>query len=285
MKMLMADEFLYFLRNYRAVWIQGRLGGGKTSLAVILAGYLKTKGEVQRVHANFPCSFSEKPGNLLYNAANIVDETHTFISSRKGVDTYNQFLRKLGIVLLMPSVLPPHYLLTKFSVQRLFNGYFAGLPVWIYKWILSYRNIQEKGNFAIWEPHHIFPFYDTRQIPFSDGGIADGMDRAIAYERYLTFEYESGLISLDEMVKKQDDARATLSPNYDMKNLSLFQDAQAAPKKDIIIGKKNTTKKDEPNENFQGIIDEIQDALAENQDNQEQAVRQIKRIARSIKAR
>ena len=283
MKILFGDEFLYFLENYRALWIQGRLGGGKTSLAVILAAYLKARGKVERVAANFPCSFSEKPQFLLYNSANIVDETHTFISSRKGVDTYNQFLRKLGILLLMPSVLPPHYLLTKFSCQRTFNGYFASIPIWIYKWTLSYRNIQEKGNFAIWEPHHIFPFYDTRQIPFSDGGIADAMDRTIRYERYLTFENESGYTTLEQQQAKQDESRKTLKCLIDAQAFAAFEEFEKPDPKENK--KKDKPKNEQTDGNYQSVIDEIQDALTEQQENQEEQVRRIKRIVRSIKVR
>ncbi len=280
MQILMGDEFFYFVENYRAVWIQGRLGGGKTSLAVIMAAHLLTQGKAERVITNFPCTFAEKPAMLTYNSVNIVDETHTFISARKGVDTYSQFLRKLGIILLMPSVLPPHYLLTKFSVQRLFNGYFAGIPIWVFKWGINYRSTQEKGYFAIWEPHHIFPFYDTRQIPFSDGGIGDGMDRTIAYERYLTYEEENGYGTLSRQVEKQNESRKTLKPIIDAISYAAFEGLETG---DVTKKKTKGKAKNEQNPSaYQAIIDEIQDALEENKDNQEAAVRRISRIAKTI---
>lgn len=186
---LFADDFLAMLLVYRALWVQGRYGGGKTSLAVILSAWLLSKGHVKTVRTNFPSVLSTQVDDfeLLYDAALIVDETNVFISDRKAATGYANFLRKTNYFLLMPSVMPPHIKLTSFSVQRIFNGYIYGLPIWVYNWSIRFGNIKEKGYFAILYPDAVFGAYDTGAIPFSDGGIADGIERTMRFEQWVSW--------------------------------------------------------------------------------------------------
>jgi hypothetical protein len=255
---LFADDFLSMLLVYKAVWIQGRYGGGKTSLGVILAAWLLKMGHVKHVRSNFPCSLSTDiiDLELLYDEALVVDETNAFIGDRKTADGYANYLRKTNYYLIMPSVMPPHIKLTKFAVQRMFNGYRYGIPIWVYKWTLNYGNIREKGNFAILNPDAVFGAYDTGAIPMSDGGISDGIERTIKFEQWVTY-----IMKGKTPTPERKSELKSLYENSLQKGVELFDSIPV--KSDKKKGSKSSAKPIEENSDNDEILDALQDTAEE----------------------
>lgn len=174
-----AGEFLGMLHAFRIVWLSGRFGGGKTSLAVILAAKLLADKKVDTVVSNFSTSISSAvdDSSMLYNAAIVLDESWIYLDDRSSVTTYAAFVRKFNHYLLLPSVWPPHNRFTFLSVQRVFNAYVVGVPAWVYRWQLGMKAVKEKGYFSVINPHAVFGFYDTEFVPVDDGGISDAIKR------------------------------------------------------------------------------------------------------------
>lgn len=174
-----ADEFLGMLHAFRICWLSGRFGGGKTSLAVILAAKLLADGKVDTVVSNFSTSLSSDVPSAggLYNSAIVLDESWIYLDDRSSVTTYAAFVRKFNHYLILPSVWPPHNRFTFLSVQRVWNAYVVGLPAWVYRWQLGMKSVKEKGYFAVFNPSAVFGMYDTEYVPVDDGGISDAIKR------------------------------------------------------------------------------------------------------------
>jgi hypothetical protein len=170
-RFLGADIFLSNLTFYRLLSIEGRYGGGKTALATILAAYLLEAGYVDTVVSNVEINFAIKPEAPLKNSCIVMDEAWIYLSKRAAVFEYAAFLRKFNHYLLMPSVWPPNRLLTRFSVERIFNCFSLGLPAWLYSWQVIRGNVKDRGKFLVWHPEAVFGYYDTDAIPADDGGI------------------------------------------------------------------------------------------------------------------
>lgn len=172
------DLFWSMLLAYRVVWYMGRYGAGKTSLAVICAARLLAEKRVERVVSNIPLSFYDPVKTTdtfrpLENAAILLDEAWIYLDSRSSVLEYAGFVRKFNHYLLLPSVFPVHPRLSYFYVQRVFNGYSVGLPVWFYKWSINNKGIKEDGHFGIINPRAVFGHYPTDFVPGDDGNISD----------------------------------------------------------------------------------------------------------------
>lgn len=185
---------------FRVANLRGRYGGGKTSLAFIIAARLLAEKRVQRVISNIPCRFAvNEPRNqavdLVYNdeqqqnnisdirgipvplqdAAIVLDESWMYIESRQDVLDYAAFVRKFEHFLILPSVMPVHTRLSFFTVQRVFNGYTVGLPIWFYKWGIRDKDVKENGYFGILRPTAVFNYYPTKFVAGDDGGISDAV--------------------------------------------------------------------------------------------------------------
>ena len=285
-----ADEFLSMLVVYRALWIKGRFGGGKTSLAVILAAWLMNTRNVVKSVANFPNVLSSDidPYSLLYDVSILMDETHAFIGDRKGVDRYAKYLRKTNYFLLMPSVMPPHIKLCFFTVQRIFNGYRYGIPIWVYNWALKSGATSEKGYFAIWRPHLAFGSYPTRFVPFDDGGIGDAIDRTMDFEQWYSEKFREiiakGEDTDDFKKEKQDEFIEYLKKGVNLKEQEeLIKAAEKdalkkGVRKNVIQGKGNVIIQDTGND-----FSDIQDALADATEELSEASDEIRAAARKVR--
>lgn len=169
---LMADAFLRMVANYRVVWLSGRFGGGKTSLAVWLAAWLVKNGYARRLVSNIPIvGRTDPPPVPINDSAVLLDESWMYVDSWEDVKAYAAFLRKANLYLLLPSVWAPHSRLRILECHRVFNGAVLGLPFWVYRWSLGMASISEKGYFMLWRPEKCFGLYDTEYIPKDDGGI------------------------------------------------------------------------------------------------------------------
>lgn len=168
-----AGDFLSMLAVNRWVWLSGRPGSGKTSLAIALSAWLYDQQYVNYILANFDLYGRQYPVKLpIHKAAIILDEVWMLIRGQNAVADYAAATRKLAIWLILPSTLTPHYQLRNFRVWRWFNAFSVGIPTWIYRWQLIDATGNYSGYFAFWRPGRVFRFYDTREMPSGDDGIA-----------------------------------------------------------------------------------------------------------------
>ncbi|PJF32187.1 MAG: hypothetical protein CUN51_00735 [Candidatus Thermofonsia Clade 1 bacterium] len=216
---LLADAFLRMVANYRVVWLSGRFGGGKTSLAVWIAAWLVKNSYARRVVSNIPITGRVDPPPVPINDSVILlDESWMYVDSWNDVKAYAAFLRKANLYLLLPSVWAPHSRLRILECHRVFNGYVLSLPFWVYRWSLGMASISEKGYFALWMPHLVFGMYDTEYIPKDDGGIVDAIAASIgelpsgrsrsARQTASASSSESSLV--EEYARRIDDAADTI---------------------------------------------------------------------------
>jgi len=171
------QTFWETLKAFRVCWYRGRYGGGKTSLAVLCAARLLAEGTVENVVSNIPLSFSVPPPEPFKDTAILLDESWIYLESRRDVVDYAGFVRKFNHYLLLPSVFPIHSRLSFFYVQRVFNAYSIGLPLWFFEWGIRDKVVKERGWFAILHPNSCFNHFPTNFVAGDDGGISDALVR------------------------------------------------------------------------------------------------------------
>lgn len=177
-----AHDFLELLANFRVLWIQGRPGGGKTSLSIWLAQWLVEARYSEQVVSNFPLSGGLSGEELpvpFSNCALIFDEAGLFMDTWRLSKMYLAYTRKLNHFLLMPSFLPPHTKLCFFTAWRVQAYDKIKLPLWVYRWRLRMSGVREEGRFYLWHPDRVFGLYDTRYMAADDGGIMDAVTAEI----------------------------------------------------------------------------------------------------------
>jgi hypothetical protein len=164
----------------------GRYGAGKTSLSVLLMARLLAEKRVSRIVSNIPLSFGnpiskddilnivlEKAPML--NTGILLDEAWIYIEDRQSVSDYGGFIRKFNHYLALPSVFPIHPRFSFFYVQRIFNGYTIGFPIWVYRWTINNRGVKENGTFGVYNPHAVFGHYPSDFVPGDDAHISDAV--------------------------------------------------------------------------------------------------------------
>jgi hypothetical protein len=160
------DDPVALLTAFRVVWIRGRYGGGKTSLAVWLTLELLKRRYAKHVVSNIELTHERlelvrvtnekkflKELVELYERASDVEDVSSLESelvdcvilldeswrllaedmpsaTRK---TLTAYLRKLNQYLVLPSVMSVHKALTLYSIERVWDGRAAlGIPLWWY---------------------------------------------------------------------------------------------------------------------------------------------------------
>lgn len=157
--------------NYRIVWLSGRFGGGKTLLAFVIAYLLLNKYGLRYLFSNCLSVWNDDPNTMklregrLCDAALVLDEAGEFLESPSDVKSWVSFFRKTNLILLLPSVRPPHHSVRFLTVQRILNLKVIGLPIWIYRWDLDSGANTEYGYFTLLFPERMFGVYDTDGFP------------------------------------------------------------------------------------------------------------------------
>ena len=191
------DDPVSLTSSFRVVWIRGRYGGGKTSLAVWLTLELLKRRYARHVVSNIELTHDKlelvrvtnekkflRELVELYEHAATVDDVSTLTSelidcvilideswrllaedmpsqTRK---TLTAYLRKLNQYLVMPSVMSVHKSLTTYSVERVWDGRAAlGLPVWWYALITrTHESVVTTSYF--FTQFNVFRYYQSHAL-------------------------------------------------------------------------------------------------------------------------
>ncbi len=166
-----------FIENalaWRLTAIEGRLGSGKTLLSVALAKWLYDQSLVDGVFANFPIDPTYIPiRSEIRRSAVILDEGWAFADSRnssKKFEGYGAYARKLDSFWFSPSVFRVDKRMGPLRARRL-------LDLWLFDvWLFEWEDVQGfKGKFLLRNYKEVYGRYDTKFIPYDDGGIKEQM--------------------------------------------------------------------------------------------------------------
>lgn len=166
-----AEPVLSAIDGYRLVWIAGRVGGHKTSLAYMIAKRYLERG--YRLITNTKCVWSDNIENLTLDengqlkAVVVFDEGGLYFSSPAQVKTIAAYLAKMDIVVIMPSFWAPSTAAQVITIQPLWNLKATGLPFVLYRWQVKIQSFKDKGYFGWVYPNEIYGLY-SRQDPGDD---------------------------------------------------------------------------------------------------------------------
>lgn len=214
MTFLLAGDFLPLVEMYRLVWIRGRFGGGKTSLAFALAeGFLKRGYSLL---TNVRCVWADE-GDITpddkgrYHAVVVFDEGGLYLKASRMAESMASYARKMDVIYIVPSFWPPTRAMQVLVVQPVISFVSAGIPVIIYKWSVRLGDFKDKGFFLWLNPSDIYGVYDT----LDPGDLSDSLykkllDMTEVYRRVYgrdskaTEQVESDMSWVDEFAMASD---------------------------------------------------------------------------------
>jgi hypothetical protein len=162
------------INDYRVVYIGGRYAGNKTSLAFRLAHELLKSGKyryiVSNIHSvwNQPLDKVELRNGQWADTVVILDEAGEFMRTKAQADEWISYLRKLRIVLLLPSARKPTADVMSLRIVRTMDWSVIGIPLCNFRVRLSTDEYDEKFSFKWWNPSEIYGIYDTEGYPAND---------------------------------------------------------------------------------------------------------------------
>ena len=177
--LLNGDLAVNTLKAFHVLALTGRYGGGKTALAFRLAYELLEDGTCEHLVSNVPSVWSEPLESVDFNERNelntvvIIDEAGVFLKTGRDVDAYLAAMRKMGVYLILPSVLSVPRKVAFFKCRREINYQRIGLPIWEYKYSLYQDGGKDEAKFWWFAPSEIFGVYDTKAMPIDDAGISE----------------------------------------------------------------------------------------------------------------
>lgn len=183
MPLVNAAGVLGLMKTFRVVHVAGRFGGGKTAVAFRLAYELYQQGFVRHIVSNVQSVWGDDPASIVLrdgiaaDTAVILDEGGMFLDYGYDAKQWLAYLRKLNIVLIIPSVIPPAHKLKFMQVKRVFNAETVGLPMWVYRVDLTDGVTKEKDFFYWLRPSEIYGIYDTQGFPSDDAGLSEYVKR------------------------------------------------------------------------------------------------------------
>jgi len=197
---LNADIFLNALHQNRTCWIKGRYGGGKTLLTVAIAQHFN-RSHGYHIYSNIPiyldgvinemqkCSCDRcqaKYHHMEESGVEQIPQYHTLVaydeawlSFRRGaryqvMEAYLAYIRKVDLIMVMPSVMQMHRDAAQMWCTRLRNFGTFGLPIWLYEWGITGQSSKDSGGkFILWRPQKFFGTYDTYAQPTAIEGLFD----------------------------------------------------------------------------------------------------------------
>lgn len=161
--------------------IGGRYGSHKTALAFKFAHELYLAGVVDRVVSNCSSVWNEDLSTLQIddpyktNAVVILDEGGLFLDNRQNVKNILAFLRKMNIILIVPSVQEPSMRLKMLTVQMVYSFGSLGLPLVVYRAFLNSNSVKDVSYFG-WLRPDVYGIYDTADAPVDGDVVMNWMD-------------------------------------------------------------------------------------------------------------
>jgi hypothetical protein len=159
--LILGELFMEYVKLYRSVWLSGRLGGGKTSLAVYVAKQLAKEGYkiISNIHVDGairvpdPSDFSR--------AVIILDEAADFLDAyefRNELLASFKYLRHFDLIVLLACTDKVHARLRKLIVERVFR--LEALlplpaPVWLYRFWVGpdrWKKKESIGSYFLFTP-------------------------------------------------------------------------------------------------------------------------------------
>lgn len=173
--------FLSLVRTERVCYFGGRTGSGKTALAFRVAYELVRTGFSRYLLTNVPCVWADSPSDVVVRDGQyldvciVLDEAGQFLRMGRDAEAFISAMRKLNVVLLLPSHRPVPRSCDQLRVRMVFDFTLVGLPVWLYA--VRYRLEKGADKYYLWwvRPSEIFGVYDTQYFATGDAGLSDWM--------------------------------------------------------------------------------------------------------------
>jgi hypothetical protein len=169
--LILGELFMEYVRLYRSVWFSGRLGGGKTSLAVYVAKQLAKEGYKIISNIRVDGAIRVPAPEDFSRAVIILDEAADFLDAyefRNDLIASFKYLRHFDLICLFPCTDKIHARLRKLIVERVFR--FESLlplpfPIWLYRFWVGpdkWRKKESIGSYFVFvPPRGLFGAYDS----------------------------------------------------------------------------------------------------------------------------
>jgi hypothetical protein len=182
MGLINAGTFLATVQNYRLLWISGKFGGGKTSLAFYMAG--KTwLSRGYRLITNSRCVWADKFEDINFldefghlKAVVVLDEGGLEFKASKQVEEIAAYARKMDCIYIIPSFWPPVKAAQVVTCQPVFGFASIGFPLTVYKWKVELGGFKDGGTFYWYNPSEIWGVYSSQD----PGDIAEDIVEFLA---------------------------------------------------------------------------------------------------------
>ena len=169
------------IENFRQVALIGRYGSHKTALAFRLAYELWQQKRIDRIVSNCESIWADDVNALdiedkySINTCVILDEGGLFLDNRRDVANVMAFLRKMNVILLVPSVQEPTSRMRFFTIQLQYSFKPLGVPLLIYRAMLHSRTVRDVTYFSWWRPD-VYGVYNTLDAPVDGDEIMKWMN-------------------------------------------------------------------------------------------------------------
>lgn len=173
-----------YIVSYQFVTIVGRLGGYKTSLAMMIGHELLEHGYAEYFYSNVRTAWGDDIEVLpdvtdprKVNAVVLFDEGGQFLKGQSDIEAVMAALRKMQIKTIVPTAEPPASRLMALTIEPMYIFTDIGIPLVIYRtWLKARRARDDRFTwFWFWCPSAAFGLYDT--LDFNKDGM--GIDFAI----------------------------------------------------------------------------------------------------------
>lgn len=191
MPLINHEPIIHLLRGYRIAHIAGRLGGGKTSLAYRLALELCEHHHFRYIVSNCDDVVSDAIDDVrprrdpmgqesLLDTVLILDEAGTFLESGRHARQFTAYLRKLNVVVLLPSAEAPPPRVRFLSITRKYDLSAVGIPLWWYHVRVSTGIDRYTYSFGWRGYSEIFGVFNTYDFPADDSDIGGWLGEHIS---------------------------------------------------------------------------------------------------------
>lgn len=202
MTLINGGDIVELLAYYRLVWISGRFGGGKTSLAFRLAQEYLDKG--YKLVSNARCVWNDDMRDITIDKTGlhsvvILDEGGLEFKSSRQIEGLAAYARKMDVIYILPSFFPPTRAAQVVTIQPLFSLVGAGLPLIVYRWRVKLQFFQDTGSFLWWRPSEIYGIYSS-QDPGARAAKIVGwlLEKMEAYRKSWDHDDDDELFSMED---------------------------------------------------------------------------------------